>query len=101
MLFESEARTFFEISIWVISIFLVIASLISLKNRTSGAIYFLLFTILHFISLLGLIHLLNTVDTDPVVASERNTLRFYGFIFPWLLSMILLMIGIFKNRVKQ
>jgi hypothetical protein len=100
MLFESEARTFFEISIWIVSTILVVASFLNYK-RNKGGIYFLSFALIHFISLLGLKNLLNTIDTEPVMASENNTYRFYVFIFPWVLSMALLIIGIFKSKSKE
>lgn len=100
MLFETEVRTLLEISTWVVGIFLVAASLISFKKNNSG-IYFILFAILNTISLFGLKHLLNTVETNPVMASEENTLRFYLFIFPWIISMVFLIFGIIKSNVKQ
>jgi hypothetical protein len=97
MLLESELGTFFDISIWVVSIILLVVSAISIKKSNSG-IYFLLFSITHFLSLLGLKLLLSNNDTDPYMGSLQNSLRFSLFIFPWVISMVLLMIGIFTVK---
>jgi hypothetical protein len=100
MLLESEVGTFFDISNWLVSILLIVVSVISLKKSNSG-IFFLFFAITHFLSLLGLKLLLSNNDTDPYIGSLQNSLRFSLFIFPWVISMVLLIIGIFKSRVKQ
>ncbi|RSD29078.1 hypothetical protein [Mesobacillus subterraneus] len=97
---ETEVSGFLEIVFWLVILLSAGAALLSMKKNNAG-IYFLLFAILHSLSLLFLRNLLISVPEQSVMASEENTLRLYLFIFPWFLSMAALVIGILKTRSQH
>lgn len=100
MYFESGAEIFLTICIWLVSSALIAASVYRFRQRKGGT-FFLIFSILHALSLFMLKDLLLTVEVNEVMASEENTFRLYLFIFPWLLSIIFLVFGILKSSIKD
>jgi H+/gluconate symporter-like permease len=99
MAFESEIDTFFMISIWLITLILLILLFKRIKKFGSG-FYYLWFVILQLASLYALRNVLYSVTSDPVMASQENTLRLTIFILAWISSMIFLIVGIFNDYKK-
>lgn len=97
MYFESGAGTLLTVCIWLVSFALIAASVYRFRKRKGGT-FFLIFSILHSLSLFMLKDLLLTVETNEVMASEENTIQLYLFIFPWLLSFVFLVFGILSGN---
>jgi H+/gluconate symporter-like permease len=100
MVFESEVDTFFIIFIWLITSILLILIFKRIKKFNSG-FYYLWFVILQLASLYALRNVLYSVPSDPVMASQENTLRLTIFILAWISSMIFLTLGMFNDYKKH
>ncbi len=101
MSFESEISSIFTIVMSTMTILILLVSVL-LFRKSKLHIFYFAFAVVQFVSLFNLGDLLFDInDVNPVIISEENTYKFYLFIIPWTISMILLVIGFVVSSSKK